>query len=193
MELTVNEAALLAGVSPRRIEKAAEEGVFEKHMAKEWLHARKAAHVPAQTVLYLAIVDHMPDLHLGLGMKQRLFTCLRDIENEDDGLNPFEVMPGVSFSIVTLAGVEWGRTCRYLKYREEHLEARADILGGEPVIKGTRITCRSVLGRLEDGDTLEDLGADYPEIPLAAFEAAATYARAHPPRGRPSQGKPWRQ
>ncbi len=61
-----------------------------------------------------------------------------------------------------------------------YLESRADILGGEPVIKGTRITCRSVLGRIEDGDTIDDLCAEYDSIPRAAFEAAIRYARTHP-------------
>ncbi|OOY08235.1 hypothetical protein BMI89_12030 [Thioclava sp. F36-7] len=49
-----------------------------------------------------------------------------------------------------------------------------------PVIKGTRITCRSVLVRLGDGDTLDDLCEEHPSIPREAFEGAATYARTHP-------------
>ena len=81
----------------------------------------------------------------------------------------------------------------YVAARRTYLESRNDILGGEPVIKGTRITCRSVLGRVEGGDSLDDLTEDYVTIPQAAFEAAITYARANPPRGRPASGKPWRQ
>ncbi|QPZ92864.1 DUF433 domain-containing protein [Thioclava electrotropha] len=61
-----------------------------------------------------------------------------------------------------------------------HRESRDEILGGEPLIKGTRITCRSVLGRLSDGDTLDYLCEEHPSIPREAFEGAATYARTHP-------------
>ncbi|MPQ95857.1 DUF433 domain-containing protein [Thioclava sp. JE_KL1] len=75
----------------------------------------------------------------------------------------------------------------------DHRESRDEILGGEPVIKGTRVTCRSVLGRLSDGDTLDDLCEEHPSIPREAFEGAATYARTHPPRGKSSEGKPWRR
>lgn len=75
----------------------------------------------------------------------------------------------------------------------DHRESRDEILGGEPVIKGTRITCRSVLGRLNDGDTLDALCEEHPAIPREAFEGAATYARTHPLRGDPSEGKPWRR
>ncbi len=58
-------------------------------------------------------------------------------------------------------------------------------------IDGTRITVYAVLGRFQDGDTLQDLIDDYPQVAPEAFEAANLYARAHPLRRRPS-GRPWR-
>ena len=81
----------------------------------------------------------------------------------------------------------------YLEARHVHLAVDPEILGGEPILKGTLITCRSVLGRIEGGDTLEELVEDYPEISKEAFEAALVYAKVHPQRGRPSAGKPWRK
>jgi uncharacterized protein (DUF433 family) len=68
----------------------------------------------------------------------------------------------------------------------------SDILGGAPVIRGTRITVHSILGRLNDGDTIESILEDYPYLDRISVEAAALYARANPPRGRPS-GKLWRR
>ena len=59
------------------------------------------------------------------------------------------------------------------------------------MIKGTRMTVYSVLGRLQHGDAIDDLAEDNPDIPRDAFEAAAIFAKAHPLRGRPS-GRPWR-
>jgi uncharacterized protein (DUF433 family) len=67
-----------------------------------------------------------------------------------------------------------------------------DILGGSPVIRGTRITANSILGRLNDGETVESILEDYPYLDRTSIEAAALYARANPPRGRPS-GKLWRR
>ncbi len=75
--------------------------------------------------------------------------------------------------------------------RDAHIVSDPEILGGTPVIRGTRMTVYSVLGRLQDGDSIDDLTADNPDIPREAFEAAAIFARAHPLRGRPS-GRPWR-
>jgi uncharacterized protein (DUF433 family) len=54
------------------------------------------------------------------------------------------------------------------------------IKGGIPIIAGTRIDAYSVEQRLDGGETIDDLIADYPEIPREAFEAASRYAREHP-------------
>ncbi len=67
-----------------------------------------------------------------------------------------------------------------------------EIMGGEPTIRGTRITARAILGRIEDGETLESIRDDYPYLDRETLEAAALYARANPPRGRPS-GQLWRR
>lgn len=38
------------------------------------------------------------------------------------------------------------------------------ICGGEPVIKGTRVTLRTILASLAEGDTIEEILEDYPSI-----------------------------
>ncbi len=53
----------------------------------------------------------------------------------------------------------------YVNARTEYVLEDEEILGGTPVIKGTRINVHSIRGRLEGGDSLEDLVADYPNIP----------------------------
>ena len=75
----------------------------------------------------------------------------------------------------------------------EFLASDPDILGGEPVIRGTRITCRAVRQRLEGSETLDNLCEDYPSVPAEAFLAAATYAKAHLNEEPPVSGKPWRR
>lgn len=189
MHLTVKEAAELSGVSTRSIEKAAEEGIVMKKVIKGSLRAVPAAHVPMHVVAYASVLKRARGLHMDLSTKRRLFRCITEFGDE---LGAFEPMPGVRLAVDTMAFAEWARACSYVAAKGAYLESREDILGGEPVIKGTRITCRSVLGRIEDGDTIDDLCEDYDQIPRTAFEAAITYARTHPPRGRPTKGKPWR-
>ena len=48
----------------------------------------------------------------------------------------------------------------------------------------------SVLGRVENGDTVEDILAENPDLARDAIEAAVIYARSHPMVGRPG-GRPW--
>ncbi len=55
---------------------------------------------------------------------------------------------------------------------------------------GARMTACSVLGRVDHGDTTDDILAENPDLAREALEAAVTYARTHPLMGRPG-GRPW--
>jgi uncharacterized protein (DUF433 family) len=52
------------------------------------------------------------------------------------------------------------------------------ICGGEPVFKGTRVTLRTVLASLADGDTAEEILADFPSLKPADIQAAIAFAAA---------------
>ena len=65
-----------------------------------------------------------------------------------------------------------------------------DVMGGTPVIRGTRVTVNALLGRIEHGETVEDILADYPDLKREAIEAAIGYARTHPFVEAPG-GHPW--
>jgi uncharacterized protein (DUF433 family) len=84
----------------------------------------------------------------------------------------------------------WRRMALYERARER-IVSDPDIMGGTPTIRGTRITAQAVLGRIEAGDTIDDILEDYPYLDRETVEAASIYAKANPPRGRPA-GKPWR-
>ncbi len=59
-----------------------------------------------------------------------------------------------------------------------------EIIGGAPTLKGTRITAQSILGPIQDGDSVATIIEDYPYLDREAVEAAAPYAEANPLRGR---------
>lgn len=58
---------------------------------------------------------------------------------------------------------------------ENYIESNQDVLGGKPVIKGTRIDVDTVKARLAGGETMDDLITDYPDVPVAAFVQARDY------------------
>lgn len=52
-----------------------------------------------------------------------------------------------------------------------------EILGGKPVIEGTRISVELILTRIADGRSVEDILLEYPHLSRAQVIAAIDYAR----------------
>ena len=52
------------------------------------------------------------------------------------------------------------------------------ICGGEPVIKGTRVTLRTVLASLAEGATTEEILADFPTLSEKDIRAVIAFAAA---------------
>lgn len=53
-----------------------------------------------------------------------------------------------------------------------------DICGGETVIKGTRVTVRTILVSLAEGVTIEDIRVDFPTVSEEAIWAVVAFAAA---------------
>jgi len=56
-------------------------------------------------------------------------------------------------------------------------------MGGEPVIRGTRVPVRTVAGLIEQGESREVMREDYPYVPEEAYAIAVRWVRANPRRG----------
>lgn len=52
------------------------------------------------------------------------------------------------------------------------------ICGGQPVIKGTRVTVRTILASLADGDRAEDILKDFPTLNEEDVRAVIAFAAA---------------
>jgi len=70
-----------------------------------------------------------------------------------------------------------GATGNLRSYRERIIRDKA-ICGGEPVFKGTRVTLRTVLASLADGDSVDELLADFPSLKREDVQAAIAFAAA---------------
>ncbi len=60
----------------------------------------------------------------------------------------------------------------------EHLERRRDLCGGELVVRGTRVTVRTLLASLSEGARQEEILADFPTVPVEALRAVIAFAAA---------------
>lgn len=58
------------------------------------------------------------------------------------------------------------------------ITADPEIFGGKPVIRGMRISVELILGLLAQGETVEAILADYPDLEVDDIRACLAYARA---------------
>lgn len=186
-ELTVREVAELADVPVRSVNKAIEEKIVDPRKA---MGRKRRITLPLHTVPYAAVVGRL-DLPLTKATKRRLLRVFKERKVKEMTAAPVEIAPSVTIDVPELVGADLGeRADAYLRRREQFVEENPDILGGTPVVRGTRLSVYSLLGRIDHGDTLDSILEDYPHLSPAAIETALTYARAHPPVGRPN-GRPW--
>jgi uncharacterized protein (DUF433 family) len=187
--LTAREVADLAGAPKRLVEKAIEERVLAPRFVGCAKGRRPKRLLPMHAVAYMAVIAKL-ELPLPVTHKRRLAGALARVPVSKVREASVELAPAVEIDVGRLVGDAAERAERYAHGRDTYSEIREDIKGGTPVIRGTRMTVYSVLGRVERGDTIEDLVEDNPDIPRDALEAALVYARTHPLVGRPA-GRPW--
>jgi uncharacterized protein (DUF433 family) len=60
----------------------------------------------------------------------------------------------------------------------DHFQRDPAICGGEPVLKGTRVTLQTVLASLAEGSSFEQILEDYPSLTLDQLWAAVAFAAA---------------
>ena len=64
------------------------------------------------------------------------------------------------------------------------------VCGGDPVFKGTRVTLRTVLASLAEGDTPEAILADFPTLKPEDIQAAIAFAAASAEEDLPAPAVP---
>jgi uncharacterized protein (DUF433 family) len=181
--LSRREAAELAGVPLTAVNKAIEQKAIRP------VKATRGLAIPIEEMAPLVVISRV-----GVPLPTRAKRRIREwliTATEQEG-EPHEL--ALSEALVVRWSEEFAAILRdartYAERRREYIEIDPDVKGGEPVIRGTRLTARAVLARLAGGDSVSDLAAEYPDVDAEAFEAAAVYARTHPLRGRPPRPRP---
>ena len=60
----------------------------------------------------------------------------------------------------------------------DRITASPEIFGGKPIIRGMRISVELILSLLAQGESEEDVLADYPDLERDDIRACLAYARA---------------
>jgi len=181
---TRREAAVLAGVPLKTVDKAIEENVVKvRRLSAGTL-------LDADDVMALAVIGKA-----GLPLKSQTKRTIRRWLHEAQPYRPGKASELSLSDVVVIRLDPEFRTLvdQMMRYREDRLrfiESNPDIRQGEPVIAGSRLPVRAVAERVKGGDSIDDLLDDYPHISRKAFQTALIYAQSHPRRGRPA--RPWR-
>ncbi len=188
--LSPREVAELAGAPKRVVEKAIEEGLLRVHSRTARGPARRTRRMlAADAVAYAALITKL-DIRLTVAQKKRLLARLSRLRPGEFRKARVEVAPAVEIDVGRLIGDVMEKAERYRANRDAWIAMDEEILGGTPIVRGTRMTVYSVLGRVEHGETVDDILADNPDLSSDAIQAAIVYARTHPLIGRPG-GRPW--
>lgn len=70
----------------------------------------------------------------------------------------------------------------------DRIERSPSVAGGEAVIKGTRVTLRTVLASLAEGASVEELLEDFPTLTEPDIRAAIAFAAASAQEDLPVAG-----
>ena len=87
---------------------------------------------------------------------------------------------------------ELATSLRELRRARQLVISDPDILGGEPVFRGTRVPAHMITTLLGQGSTATELLEGYPRLTAEMVRLAPIYAAAYPLRGRPRAAQPWR-
>jgi uncharacterized protein (DUF433 family) len=179
--LTRREAAEIGRVPLNAIDKAIEQGVVKpkRHKGKPLLPAHEVALLVLLRQIDIALPAKAKGLlrrwlahpqPLAVGAELALSEALRIAMTED-----------------VAQTIERGES--YARLRDRYVEHNPTVMGGEPVITGTRVPVRTIASLIEMGETHKVLREDYPHIPEEAYAVAVQWAHANPRRGRPT--RPW--
>ena len=178
--LTPSEAAVVAGVSVRDVNRVIDEHIvpeaFYSLKGGRWLRSHACTYVRFyfHTAKALTSDERTHVIHTLSSLKRRSWTFHHE------------------FLTVKLDGFFEETKARHaalLRARELVIED-PEILDGTPVIRGTRIPIYDVAASFAAGESVERLKAAYPALDDEHIELASLYAQANPARGRPRGRNP---
>ena len=180
-DLTLSEAAYVAGVSERVINLEIEAHVVTPKRAKTQRRFSR------DDAVYLTALREMR-AEIAPKLRKRLRSAVGSALGKRE--LAARVAP-IELSLEQAVREVEGRLGEIEHMREAFIECRPGVLAGEPVIKGTRISPYFVAGLVRRGLSEADI-ADELDLAPKQIEAATLFARVSPRRGRPRR-KPMSQ
>jgi len=185
LELSVKEVAALSGVSEKAVRNEVALGVATPRAIRRGRGTRRAFNDGA--VDYFALISRLP-LRVSRQDRRDLFRMLTaKTPHAGRWTRVGSSLRHADLVTVAAAPATAEARARLKLYRRgmRRIHSRFDILGGEPVFKGTRLSVLHIGGMALSGAPTEEILSDYPNLTSEDVEFASLYAAMKPGPGRP--------
>jgi uncharacterized protein (DUF433 family) len=172
-QFTVPEAAFVAGLTAKDINREIDAHIIDAGPSSE-------RRVRGSDLFYLLAVKDVRD-QLGPRLRRNIRAA---ITAAVAAARPEATVHRLAFSIDRLRADLIGPFEALERSKHDRIESRPDVLGGEPVLKGTRIAARHVADLMRAGATRAEIADDF-DLDEAQIEAAMVFDQTSPKRGRP--------
>lgn len=182
LQLTAAQASAVTGLSLKAINKAIDRGAIPSTAkAKNGIRRRYVS----ELALVCLKLEAKGLGELPLSFRKKIFHLVLT-HPEMDVVRPVEAVQ----IDVQQAHREVLESVGTLKQAEQMVTVDEDVMGGAPVIAGTRIPVAALSEMLAQGATAEEIADGHPSLSAEQVRLAPIYVAAHPRRGRPAS-RPW--
>jgi uncharacterized protein (DUF433 family) len=177
---TPQEAAALTGVKLQRLQNA----LTERQLGRSFragADGRRRIDLPG--MMTFAAMERMPHVRVAPEALYRAFKRTGGLPR-----GPVEIDDAVVIDAPRLLAQVVSNLALYER-AQALIVSDPTVMGGVPVIKGTRIPARTLHARVKGGDPVDTILAEYPYLDRQMLDAAVFYVEANPARGRPPATK----
>jgi uncharacterized protein (DUF433 family) len=180
LSLSPTEVSALLEVPERRVRKEVEHGLLPSPPQLDF-----------DMVVYLKVLDRIAELEPPVEWRRRMLASIRNalMHGRLSAVSDeFELIAGVlRLRLRTVAEEVSEQLVPFYRWRDARVVSDPEILAGEPVFRGSRLSVRRIGHAIERGEKLGTIREDYPYLTAEDLEFAPRYARAYPRVGRPRE------
>ena len=180
---TPTEAAVLTGLPLKAVNNAIDRKTVATVAGKD--AGRPTRLLDARALVSLTLERHLAD-RIAPELRRKAFDALtaspRNVVSIEGGLLKIDLREPRR---------ELAASLRALRRAQRLVVSDSDIMGGDPVFRGTRVPVHMIAELVAQGVAEAELLESYPRLTVEMIRLAPTYAAAYPLRGRPRR-QPWR-
>jgi uncharacterized protein (DUF433 family) len=179
---TPTEAAVLTGLPLKAVNNAIDKKTISSVAGED--HGRPTRMLEARALVSLSLERRLAD-RIAPELRRKVFDALGDAPR-----NTVSLEGGLLKLDLREPRRELAASLRTLRRARRIVVSDPDIMGGDPVFRGTRVPVHMIAELLEQGAAEAELLESYPRLTAEMIRLAPIFAAAYPLRGRPRK-QPW--